>query len=105
MTERKKEELPDYTVADMNVEGMPWNSRRPWQIFPGDPAKRKHPMTSEKMSDERNNSVLMPDQEPISSEERRGMIWIALKAALCVALVFGTAALVFIIFCVFVWLK
>ena len=105
MTKRKKEELPDYTVADMNVEGMPWNSRRPWQILPGDPAKKKHPMTSKEMLEEQENPFLMPDQEPISSGERRGMIWMALKAALFVALVFGAAALVFISFCVFVWLK
>ena len=41
MGKRKKEELPDYTVANMDVDGMPWNSRRPWQIFPGDPSKRR----------------------------------------------------------------
>ena len=40
MGKRKKEELPDYTVANMDVDGMPWNSRRPWQIFPGDPSKK-----------------------------------------------------------------
>ena len=32
MGKRKKEELPDYTVANMDVDGMPWNSRRPWQV-------------------------------------------------------------------------
>lgn len=37
MAEKKKEELPDYTVAHMDLEGMPWNSRRPWQILPGRP--------------------------------------------------------------------
>ena len=41
MGKRKKEELPDYTVANMDVDGMPWNSRRPWQIFPGDPSRRR----------------------------------------------------------------
>ena len=41
MGKRKKEELPDYTVANMDVDGMPWNSRRPWQIFPGDPSKSR----------------------------------------------------------------
>ena len=41
MGKRKKEELPDYTVAKMDVDGMPWNSRRPWQILPGDPSKHR----------------------------------------------------------------
>lgn len=33
---RRQEELPDYTVAHMDVDGMPWNSKRPWQLLPGD---------------------------------------------------------------------
>ena len=41
MGKKQKEELPDYTVANMDVDGMPWNSRRPWQILPGDPSKRR----------------------------------------------------------------
>ena len=36
---RRQEELPDYTVAHMDVDGMPWNSKRPWQLLPGDPAR------------------------------------------------------------------
>lgn len=43
MKEKKKkyrqEELPDYTVAHMDVDGMPWNSKRPWQLLPGDPTR------------------------------------------------------------------
>ena len=41
MGKKQKEELPDYTVANMDIDGMPWNSRRPWQILPGDPSKRR----------------------------------------------------------------
>lgn len=103
MTKRNKEELPDYTVADMNVDGMPWNSRRPWHLLPGDPAKRKHPLSSDPREEE--NPFLAQNQDPITPKERRGMIWLALKTALCVALIFGGGAFVFILFCVYVWLK
>lgn len=34
---QRQDDLPDYTVAHMDVDGMPWNSKRPWQILPGDP--------------------------------------------------------------------
>ena len=91
MGKRKKEELPDYTVANMDVDGMPWNSRRPWQIFPGDPSRRR-----------KEFDVKVPEQ---GKEERRGMIWLSLKASLTVGLIFGGAAFIFILFCVFVWLK
>ena len=28
MGKRQKDELPDYTVANMDVDGMPWNTGR-----------------------------------------------------------------------------
>ena len=42
---------------------------------------------------------------PMTKEERRGIIWLSLKASLTVGLIFGGAAFLFILFCVFVWLK
>ena len=45
------------------------------------------------------------ENPPMSKEERRGMIWLSLKASLTVGLIFGGAAFIFILFCVFVWLK
>ena len=42
---------------------------------------------------------------PMTKEERRGIIWLSLKASLTVGLIFGSAAFLFILFCVFVWLK
>ena len=41
MKKKLSDDLPDYTVADMNVDGMPWNTRRPWQLLPGDPSAAK----------------------------------------------------------------
>ena len=42
---------------------------------------------------------------PMTKEERIGIIWLSLKASLTVGLIFGSAAFLFILFCVFVWLK
>ena len=109
MGKRKKEELPDYTVANMDVDGMPWNSRRPWQIFPGDPSKSRKEFDVKVPEPGMENEV--PDDlsafqnPPMTKEERRGIIWLSLKASLTVGLIFGGAAFIFILFCVFVWLK
>ena len=109
MGKRKKEELPDYTVANMDVDGMPWNSRRPWQILPGDPSKSRKEFDVKVPEPGMENE--MPDDlsafrnPPMTKEERRGMIWLSLKASLTVGLIFGGAAFLFILFCVFVWLK
>ncbi|MDO5135915.1 MAG: hypothetical protein Q4D55_07670 [Eubacteriales bacterium] len=100
---KKKEELPDYTVADMDLEGMPWNTRRPWQILPGDPAKRRKKSHVEPSGE--GNPFLMGEEEPLTGEERRGMVWMALKAALSIGAVFGLAGLLFILFCLYVWLR
>ena len=109
MGKRKKEELPDYTVANMDVDGMPWNSRRPWQILPGDPSKSRKEFDVKVPEPGMENEV--PDElsafqnPPMTKEERRGMIWLSLKASLTVGLIFGGVAFLFILFCVFVWLK
>ena len=109
MGKRKKEELPDYTVANMDVDGMPWNSRRPWQIFPGDPSKSRKEFDVKVPEPGMENEV--PDDlsafqnPPMTKEERRGIIWLSLKASLTVGLIFGGAAFIFILFWVFVWLK
>ena len=75
MGKKQKEELPDYTVANMDVENE----------VPDDLSAFQNP--------------------PMTKEERRGIIWLSLKASLTVGLIFGGAAFLFILFCVFVWLK
>ena len=76
MGKRKKEELPDYTVANMDVDGMPWNSRRPWQILPGDPSKSRKEFDVKVPEPGMENEV--PDElsafqnPPMTKEERRG---------------------------------
>ena len=69
------------TIVDMNVDGMPWYFR-----------KQERPV---------------PGGEPyeMTPAERRAYRWAAVKAALAVALVFGTVFALFIAFCDFVWFR
>ena len=110
MKKKSFDDLPDYTVADMNVDGMPWNVRRPWQVLPGDPAKgkRKNDLQHaepEAEKDEKENSFLVKQEQPFEKEERRALVWIALKAALLIGGAFVLAAFLFLLFCVNVWMK
>jgi len=67
-------------VADMNVEGMPWY-------------------------DPRHRDADITEGTPLSKAELRAYRWAAVKAGLLVALVFGTAFLLFLLFADFVWLR
>lgn len=92
MSRRKKErELPDWddgrTVANMNVDGMPWYI---------DEAKRHREQEQHSGSD---------DAEPLTRAEKRAMLGGVLGATLLVGAVFALAFLAFILFCVFVWFK
>ena len=69
-------------IANMNVDGMPWYV---------DMAKKKQERTG--------------DDPELTKEEMRYTIWGALKAGLLIAGVFVVGALIFILFCVFVWFK
>ncbi len=67
------------TIADMDVDGMPWYLKRQNQSQPGD--------------------------TPLSPEQMRAYRFAAVKAALAVALIFGGAFALFIAFCDFVWFR
>jgi len=81
-----KEKIRDWddgsTIADMDVEGMPWVSRR----------IRKLP------------SLSTADPN-LTRRETRKLIVNALAATLLLASVFAVAGLLFILFCLLVWLK
>ena len=82
----KPKEIPGddgKTIADMNVEGMPWYV----------PKRRETPETQ--------------GAEPyrMTKEEFRTYRWAAVKAGLLVALVFGAVFGLFIAFCDFIWFK
>ena len=77
------------TIADMNVEGMPW-------YMDGDKerAERRQAASAGKYG-----------PEELDREQMRMYTWGALKAALLVALVFGAAFFLFLLFCDFVWFR
>ncbi|QUA52791.1 hypothetical protein [Aristaeella lactis] len=87
---KKKPELPEgddgRTVADMNVEGMPWYT-----------PKNLLPKTERKQGD---NS-----QPLLTKEESRYYTWGALKAALLVTGAICGGIALFILFCQFIWLR
>ena len=72
------------TIADMNVEGMPW-------YVQGDERRSKGADASA--------------HDQMTDEETKMYRFAALKAALLVVLVFGLAFFIFIAFCDFVWLR
>ena len=85
---KKKPELPEWddgrTVADMNVDGMPWYDSRLDRSQDGVPEAEPHQMTR---------------------EEQRMYTWAAIKAGLLVVLVFAVVFGLFIAFCDFVWFR
>lgn len=80
-------------VANMNVEGMPW-------YVPTDQAG-----LSTGTGQERNDSQDRQPPQPLSRRETWNMIFIALGAALLIALVFIVGAFLFILFALHIWLK
>lgn len=73
------------TIANMNVEGMPWYNPRRDEI----------PKASK----------INGNGDHLTAKETFAVMRGVLKAALLVALVFALAFTAFILFCVFVWLK
>ena len=86
----KKPELPEgddgRTIADMNVEGMPW-------YVPG--GKRSRREKKEKAHGE----------PPMTGRESRYYTWGALKAALLVIGVMCAGLVAFVQFCQYVWFR
>ncbi len=72
------------TIADMNVEGMPW-------YVPGD--------------DDRSMGRDRSAHEQMTDEQLRTYRWAAVKAGLLVVLVFGLAFFLFLLFCDFIWFR
>ncbi len=74
-------------ISSMNVDGMPWY-------------KEKSKPSSEKREHKKSE-----DELQLTKKEQRAMMGGVFAAALLVAGVFALAALLFILFCVHVWLK
>ena len=100
---RKKEELPDYTVANMDVEGMPWNTRKPWQKGFRDTGPWVQKSGETIGEDAGEHRPAKQEQESYSKKESMQITWMALKVALAISGVFALVAFLFILFCVYVW--
>jgi hypothetical protein len=87
---RKKPEFPEgddgRTIADMNVEGMPWYN-------PGERLSRG----------ERKQKAR--EEAPLTKQESRYYTWGALKAALLVTGVMCAGIALFVLFCLHVWFR
>ena len=79
-----EEEDDGRTIANMNVEGMPW-------YVSGD----------EKRSMGRDSG----EHNQMTDEEMRTYRFAAVRAGLFIALVFGTVFAIFLAFCDFIWFR
>ena len=76
-------------ISSMNVDGMPWYNEKEKQ-------EKQH---------EKNTYQRTADELDLTPKEKRAMMGGVFAAALLVAGVFALAGFLFILFCVFVWLK
>ena len=88
---REKDNLPEgddgRTIANMNVEGMPWYA----------PEKEDSP--------QENPAGTNPYDSWLTDEEARIATWGALKAALLVVGVICLGIVLFILFCTTIWFR
>ena len=88
----KKSKKKDYeddgrVISPMNVDGMPWHQKSTY-------------LPQENKQDSKDEEEIY-----LSSGEKRAMMGGVFAAALLVAGAFVLAGLLFILFCVFVWLR
>ena len=83
MAHRHRSSLPEgddgKTIADMNVDGMPWYVR------------------------DRQNEAPTGEPYPMSPSQMRAYRWASVKAGLAVVLIFAAVFGLFIAFCDFIW--
>ena len=88
---KKKPEQPEWddgrTIANMNVEGMPWYS----------PGKRVSRRKDREKPEDR--------EEVLTKQESRYYTWGALKAALLVVGILCAGLVLFVLFCQHVWFR
>ena len=88
MEPKKDPRLPEdddgRTIANMNVDGMPWYDSR---------------------LDRSQDQAPRTEGSPMTREEQRMYTWAAIKAGLFVALIFALVFGLFIAFCDFVWFR
>ncbi len=98
----RKNRLPEgddgKTIANMNIEGMPWYHKN---------SPDSVQAQQEGLSYEERVRIAEETHQPyqMTKEEERIYVWGALKAALLVVLIFAGAFFLFILFCEKVWFK
>ena len=92
-------------IADMNVDGMPWVTRKQGgrRGSPGSPGQSGQPDPRESAVGRQTGDK--PDPPLLSSRETWRLIINALGAAMLIGLVFALGALLFILFCLYVWFR
>ena len=95
MARRQYDDDDGRTIADMNVDGMPWS---------GDRRGALRRIVSRRQEED-GGQAPDPDEQQLSKRETRSLIFGALLAALAIGAVFAVAAVLFILFCVYVWFK
>ena len=95
MKKRDKEKFEDdgRTIANMNVEGMPWYN----------PLKSSSPIDKSENNGNGSTGVQGSAPEPLGFKETVAMTKGVLGAALLIGGIFVIIFLIFILFCVFVW--
>ncbi len=81
---RKRKQYDDddgRVISKMNVDGMPWYVETP----------KKKEQSSQELE--------------LTKEESKAVLWGTIKAGLLIASVFVVAALIFILFCIYVWFR
>ncbi len=98
---KKKDDFEDdgRVIADMNLEGMPWNNPKPYRLGFG----RKPGGNMPGARQDEDNTNTQPEIPPLTKKETRRIAANAMLAGLGVAMVFVIAAALFILFCVHVW--
>ena len=94
MSKEKKKSQPfeddGRTIANMNVEGMPWY---------------RAPSATPSINDEEGSSGNKEQPEQLSKEGQRAMTRGILAASLLIGSIYAIVILLFILFCIFVWFK
>jgi hypothetical protein len=98
--DEKRDELKQYediTVANMNIEGMPWYVKKPEDLR----SSGASAANSGKAADSGLSQVT--DKEILTPKETRQLIINSVLAALFIGGVFLFAIFLFLLFCVYVW--
>ena len=88
------------TIANMNVEGMPW-----YRPDTSSLSLNRKPGAAEEDPAAGNGNLIQKEQEFLTKEEAFFFTTGAIKAALLVVSVMSMAIILFVLFCQFIWFR